>query len=179
MRRSLRRILAAGSAAILAVSALGTPAAALYGLGLDSYAALYCSPGLMFVANVRIETIPMAQYHTNYTQLVGWAISIFYSADLTTWTLQPDASPTWHVGWVNDGLGIVFNANWYNFGTNAWEFDVPPKWEMHAKGYYAAMMQVIWSGDSNIPTTTETDPLEAFSLAGGVADGPVPYCTEV
>ena len=152
------------------------------GGGGDAAASIYCSPGLIQLGPPTIWAIPPGDAISSRTQEVGWAVTIWYSSDLVTWT-KTNAVPYWYFGWVNDRwYALTFNGYWYStdpiYKANPAGFGNEPYWTVNYKGYYAATMQIVWwFGDG---TVASIDPqITAYTLgAGGLWSDRAPYCTQ-
>jgi hypothetical protein len=166
-------------AGMLAAIGAVSPANAIYGVGGDFYGAVFCTAGRMQMANPTIWAIPATDSISSRRQLVAWAVTVWYSSDLVTWG-QTNAVPYWHAGYVNDRYyALVYNIQWFNAETQTWEMGNAPSWDLFSKGYYAAVMQMIWYADDQSVLTMETAQLEAFNTSINGSDGPMPYCTQV
>lgn len=170
-------------AAVIALPVARSAAAAGYqpvfadGGGADAAASIYCSPGLIRLGDPVIWAIPPGDAISSRRQWVAWNVTIWYSNDLQTWA-RTGATPYWYLGQVNDSyLGIAYNAQWYSTQFQAWAVQSNPYWTTGAKGYYAAMMQIVWYLEDGSVAILTGQPAAYTVGAGGQWSDRSPYCT--
>jgi hypothetical protein len=146
------------------------------GGGGDAAASLYCSPGLIMLGLPDISAIPPTDSIYAPSQWVAWNVTIFYSADLVTWTEQTGAIPYWYFGQVNNRLSISDSVLWYSQQPTGLTTNMP-FWTVRFVGYYAARMQIVWYlGDGTIATLAAQPPTYTLGVDGDWASR-APYCS--
>src|SRR3954452_1594150 len=171
-------------AALIAVAST-TPAAALAyqpvfsdGGGADAAASIYCTPGLIRLGDPTIWAIPPGDAISGRTQLVAWNVQLWYSSDTKNWGQVTAAPAYWYAGYVNDRYyAIVYNGNWYSSQDNTWGFNHSPSWNAFLKGYYAAIMQIVWYNPDGTVSILTAQPTAYTLGAGGLWSDRSPYCT--
>jgi hypothetical protein len=137
-----------------------------------------CGNGQMTIYPPEISSSPASVPGTiggQHHQWVAWAVTVYYSSDLVTWT-QTVAVPYWHVGQVGDDTAPTRNELWFDTMTQTWTYDMPV-WNLNTTGYYAGIIQVYWYADAQAAAGTDSGQVPIYNQANIADLGPYPYCT--